>query len=87
MAAATVIAGPPACADAANRCGRASRAKLTMLSLRRLREELFRLQLQSIQDMIVGGVDVSKLAEPSHCATATAAIDTLQGTAPERQRP
>jgi hypothetical protein len=56
---------------------RASRAKLTMLSLRRLREELFRLQLQSIQDMIVGG----------HCVTAIAAIDTLQGTAYERQRP
>jgi hypothetical protein len=65
---------------------RASRAKLTMLSLRRLREELFRLQLQSIQDMIVGGVNVSKIAELSHCATAIAAIDMLQGTAHERQR-
>lgn len=63
---------------------RASRAKLTMLSLRRLREELFRLQLQSIQDMIVGGVEVSKIAELSHCATAIAAIDTLQRTAHER---
>jgi hypothetical protein len=37
--------------------------------------------------MIVGSVDVSKIAELSHCATAIAAIDTLQGTAHERQRP
>jgi hypothetical protein len=65
---------------------RASRTKLTMLSLPRLRGELFRLQLQSIQDLIVGGVDVSKLAELSN-PTAIAAIDTLQGAAHERQRP
>jgi hypothetical protein len=63
---------------------RPSRVKLTMLSLRRLREELFPLQLQSIQDMIVDGVDVSKIVELSHCATAIAAIDTLQCTAHER---
>jgi hypothetical protein len=49
---------------------RASRAKLTALSLRRFREELFRRQLVAIQDMVDSGVDAAKIADLSHTVAA-----------------
>jgi hypothetical protein len=63
-----------------------SQAKLTILSLRRLREELFQHQLASIQNMVDSGVDDDKIAALSHCTAAIAAIDTLQGVPHKRQR-
>jgi hypothetical protein len=40
---------------------RQSVARLSPLTLRRLREGLFRLELQLVDDMIVGGVDVARV--------------------------
>jgi hypothetical protein len=37
---------------------RASVARLSPLTLRRLREGLFRLELQLIEDMVIAGIDV-----------------------------
>jgi hypothetical protein len=59
-------------------------ARLTAGSLRRLKESLFKLQLSLIEDMIVGGINVSKVAAVSHCARAIEAVDVLQVTGRER---
>lgn len=67
---------------------RASVARLSPISLRRLREGLFRLELQLIEDMIVSGIDIPKVTAIAHCARAIEAVDQLQGGLRERpQRP
>jgi hypothetical protein len=67
---------------------RASVAKLSPLTLRRLREGLFRLELQLVGEMIAGGVDVPRVTALSHCARAIEVVDLLQSGVRERpQRP
>jgi hypothetical protein len=67
---------------------RASVARLSPLSLRRLREGLFRLVLQMIEEMITGGIDPMRVQAVSHCARAIEVVDQLQSGVRERpQRP
>jgi hypothetical protein len=63
---------------------RETRAKLTGTSLRRLREGLFKLQLQLIQDMVTGGVNIARVAAVSDCARALEVVEVLQVGARER---
>jgi hypothetical protein len=63
---------------------RASRAKLTALSLRRLREGLFHLELQLIHDMVTGGINLARVTALSHCAHAIEVVDVLKLTNRER---
>ena len=63
---------------------RASRAKLTALSLRRLREGLFKLELELLQDMVTGGINIARVTALSHCAHAIEVVDVLKVTARER---
>ena len=58
---------------------RATVARLSPLSLRRLKENLFALELQLVNDMIIDGVDVLRVQALSHCCDAIAAVDQLQG--------
>jgi hypothetical protein len=64
---------------------RGSVARLSPITLRRLKEGLFRLELQLVDDMIVGGVDVARVTALSHCCNAIAAVDQLQSGV--RKRP
>jgi hypothetical protein len=52
---------------------RASRAKLTALSLRRL-----------LQDMVTGGINIARVTALSHCAHAIEVVDVLKVTERER---
>lgn len=58
---------------------RAAVTRLSPISLRRLREGLFKLQLQLLEDMVVSGIDVPKVQAVSHCARAIEVVDQLQG--------
>lgn len=58
---------------------RATAARISPLSLRRLREGLFKLQLQMIEDMITGGVDPMRAVALSHVHNAIAAVEQLGG--------
>lgn len=58
---------------------RASVARLSPLSLRRLGEGLFRLELQLIEDMIVAGIDVPEVTAISHVCRTIEAVDQLRG--------
>jgi hypothetical protein len=58
--------------------------KLTMLSLRTLREDVFKLQLSLLQQMVEGGVDPQRIAAIAHCATVISTVETLQSGARER---
>jgi hypothetical protein len=51
---------------------------------RRLREGLFHLELQLLQDMVTGGIDISRVTALSHCAHAIEVVDVLKITARER---
>jgi hypothetical protein len=62
----------------------ASRAKLTALGLRRLKEHLFMLQSSVIEDMIRGGINISKVTVVSHVAKAIEAVDVLEVGTRER---
>lgn len=64
---------------------RASVAKLTPLSLRRLKENLFALELKLVGDMIEGGVDILRVQALSHCSRAIEVIDQLQNGVRERR--
>jgi hypothetical protein len=59
-------------------------ARLTAGSLRRLREGLFRLDLQLVTDMSQGGIDGPRVTVLSHCARAFEAVETLQAGTRER---
>jgi hypothetical protein len=63
---------------------RSTRAALTGTSLRRLREGLFKLELQLVEQMVVGGIDISRVTALSHCARALEVVEVLQTTARER---
>jgi hypothetical protein len=63
---------------------RASRAKLTALSLRRLREGLFKFELELLQDMVTGGINLARVTALSHCARAIEVVDVLKLTNRER---
>jgi hypothetical protein len=63
---------------------RATRAKLTMLSLQKLREDVFRLQLSLLQQMVEGGVDPKRIEAIAHCAQVISTVETLQGATRER---
>jgi hypothetical protein len=63
---------------------RETRAKLTGTSLRRLREGLFKLQLQLVQDMVTGGVNIARVAAVSDCARALEVVEVLQVGTRER---
>ena len=63
---------------------RAAVAKLSPLTLRRLREGLFKLELQLVSDMIEGGVDVVRVRAVSDCARCIEVVDQLQGGMRER---
>jgi hypothetical protein len=63
---------------------RASRAKLTALSLRRLRGGLFKLELELLQDMVTGGINIARVTALSHCAHDIEVVDVLKVTARER---
>ena len=54
---------------------RAAVTRLSPISLRRLREGLFKLQLQLLEDMVVSGIDVPKVQAVSHCARAIEVVD------------
>jgi hypothetical protein len=56
---------------------RAAVAKLSPLSLRRLREGLFKLQLQLIEDMITTSIDVPKVTAITHVCRTIDAVDML----------
>lgn len=56
---------------------RAAVTRLSPISLRRLREGLFKLQLQLLEDMVVSGIDVPKVQAVSHCARAIEVVDRL----------
>jgi hypothetical protein len=58
--------------------------KLTTISLRRLREDIFKLELSLLSQMVEGGVDAHRLAAVSHCTAAISAIEVLQSGARER---
>jgi hypothetical protein len=60
-------------------------AKLSPLSLRRLKENLFALQLKLVDDMITDGVDVLRVQALSHCSRAIEVVDSLSAGARERQ--
>jgi hypothetical protein len=49
---------------------RETRARLTAVSLRRLREGLFKLELQIVEDMVTSGLNRAKVRALSHCARA-----------------
>jgi hypothetical protein len=63
---------------------RASRVRLTGLGLRRLKEHLFKLQSALIEDMIRGGINISKVTAVSHVARAIGAVEVLQVRTRER---
>jgi hypothetical protein len=63
---------------------RETRAKLTGTSLRRLREGLFKLQLQLLHDMVTSGVTIAKVATVAHCRAALEVVEVLQVGARER---
>jgi hypothetical protein len=65
---------------------RTSRTRLSVPALRQLRAEMFRQQLQALEDILVAGVDAARVADVGHYAMAIAAVDMLQGTTHERQR-
>ena len=58
---------------------RASVARLSPISLRRLKENLFRLELSLVEDMITGGVDPMRCQAISHCARTIEVVEQLQG--------
>jgi hypothetical protein len=58
---------------------RAATARISPLSLRRLREGLFKLELQIIEDMITGGIDPVRVTALSHYCNAIAAVEMLSG--------
>lgn len=64
---------------------RASVAKLTPLTLRRLKENLFALELQLVTDMVEGGVDLLRVQGLSHCARCIEVVDQLQNGVRERR--
>jgi len=55
----------------------ASVARLSPITLRRLREGLFRLELQLIEDMVITGIDVPKVTAISHVCGTIEAVDQL----------
>jgi hypothetical protein len=57
---------------------------LTAVALRRLREGVFRLELQLVEDMVAGGIDMAKVRALSHCARTLDVLDVLSVTARER---
>ena len=63
---------------------RETRARLTQLSLRRVREGLYRLELQLIEELVTGGIDVPRVTALSHCARALEVVEMLQTGARER---
>jgi hypothetical protein len=65
---------------------RAAVARLSPSVLRRLREDLFRLQLRLIGDMVEGGVDIPKVTAISHICRTIEAVDLIGAGAHERQR-
>jgi hypothetical protein len=65
---------------------RAAVARISPLSLRRLKENLFALELRLVDDMITGGVDVMRVQALSHCARAIEVVDSLQAGVRERQQ-
>jgi hypothetical protein len=58
--------------------------KLTTISLRKLREDVFKLQLSLLQQMIEGGVDPHRIAAIAHCAQVISTVEMLQSGARER---
>ena len=59
-------------------------ARLSPVSLRRVREDLFRLELRLVGDMIESGVDIPRATAISHVCRTIDAIDQLQAGARER---
>jgi hypothetical protein len=57
---------------------REKRALLTITSLRRLRERLFKLELELLEQMVTGGIDIPRVTALSHCARAIEVVDVLQ---------
>jgi hypothetical protein len=49
---------------------RQTRTRLTAFALRRLREGVFRLELQLVESMVPDGIDMAKVRALSHCARA-----------------
>jgi hypothetical protein len=63
---------------------REARQRLTASSLRRLREGLFRLELQLVEDMVTDGIDVPRVTALSHCARALDVVEKLKAGTRER---
>jgi hypothetical protein len=63
---------------------RQARTRLTALSLRRLKEGVFRLELQLIEAMVTDGVDLAKVQTVASAARCIEVLDVLQVTARER---
>jgi hypothetical protein len=53
---------------------------LTAVALRRLREGVFRLELQLVESMVAGDIDMAKVRALSHCSRALEVLDVLQVT-------
>jgi hypothetical protein len=58
--------------------------KLTTISLRKLREDVFKLQLSLLQQMVEGGVDPHRIAVVADCARVISTVEMLQSGARER---
>jgi hypothetical protein len=52
--------------------------------LRRLLEEVFKLELTLIEGMITGGINIARVAAVAHCARALEVLEVLQVGAGER---
>ena len=63
---------------------RATVARLSPMSLRRLRVSLFKLELQLIEDMITGGIDPMRCQAISHVCRTIEVVDMLSGGLRER---
>jgi hypothetical protein len=63
---------------------REARLRLTSVSLRRLRERLFKLQLELLEELAAGDISIPKVTAVSHCARTLEVVERLQVTARSR---
>jgi hypothetical protein len=61
---------------------RATRARLTPITLRRLREQLFKLELELLEQMIERGVDLTLVAVVANTTKVLEAIERLEAGPP-----
>jgi hypothetical protein len=61
---------------------RATRAKLTTITLRRLREQLFRLELSLLEQMVESGVNLELVAVAANTAKVLETIERLEAGRP-----